>query len=181
MLLLATITETGGEDLTATVDGDPCKVEANLWFLMIFTNPAFYPHYRVWISLAPLLRRMEGGDSPHAMLMVDGPSAGLPPRDLSKPYSPVSPPPPRLLNTSFRQGTAATFLTFHLLALMTQRNMNCRLSKYGNYRLCPVNSAVSLLEMMWWMSKKNLKKYQTFAKGGGTCQTSRCNGLTQQR
>ena len=62
LLLLATTTDTGGEDLTATGDQDTCKVETNLWFFTIFTNPAFYPHWSSDLN-GTFFGRMEGGDS----------------------------------------------------------------------------------------------------------------------
>ena len=62
-------TDTGGDDLTATEDGDKdtCNVGTGLGVSMIFTNTAFYLHYRVWISMAPLFGQMEEGDTPYAM------------------------------------------------------------------------------------------------------------------
>ena len=63
---LATTTDTGGDDFIATGDGD--KVGASLWFSTKFLNPAFYPHYRVRISMAPLFVQMEEKVSPYAML-----------------------------------------------------------------------------------------------------------------
>ena len=68
LFLLATSTDTGGDDLTVTGDGDTCKVETSLWFSTIFTNPAYYYQYGVCISMAPLLGLMERGDSPYAMI-----------------------------------------------------------------------------------------------------------------
>ena len=61
-----------GDDLTVTGDGDKdtCKVETGLGFLTIITNPAFYPHYRVWISMAPLFGQVEEGYSPFAMFKL---------------------------------------------------------------------------------------------------------------
>ena len=57
---LATTTNTRGDDLTATGDGDTCKVETGLCFSTILTNLAFYPNYGVWISMAPQFEEMEG-------------------------------------------------------------------------------------------------------------------------
>ena len=57
---LLSTTDTGGDDLivTARWRKNTCQMEASLWFSTIFTNFAFYLHYRVLISMGPLFVQM---------------------------------------------------------------------------------------------------------------------------
>ena len=59
-------TDIGGDDLTATGDGekDTCKVETYMGFSTLSTNPAFYLPSGVWISIGTFVWTNEGNRLP---------------------------------------------------------------------------------------------------------------------
>ena len=86
-------TDKGGDDLTATGDGDKdtCKVETDLWFSMLSMNPAFYLVSGVWIWIGTFVWSNVGNRLPLCDVMP--PLFGLnlqTPSERCKPRGPLA-------------------------------------------------------------------------------------------